>query len=73
MAVISTTKNVAGRVRSSVARGSGKLISDAKLQDTEYSDEQFHADIEKSDDKLMQLAAQAVKEHNQGKTRKFPI
>ena len=41
-------------------------------QEPEYSDEQFHADLKKASKRLDVMADKALKEHAQGKTRKFP-
>ena len=41
-------------------------------QGPEYSDEQFHADLRKASKRLDVMANEALKEHAQGKTRKFP-
>lgn len=37
-----------------------------------YTDEQFYADLKKAGKQLDQMAAEALKEHAEGKTRKFP-
>ena len=39
----------------------------------EYSDEQFHADLRKASKRLDTMVSKALKEHAQGKTRKFPV
>jgi hypothetical protein len=41
-------------------------------KEPEYTDEQFYTDIKKSSDALDLMAQEALEEHAQGKTRKFP-
>ena len=45
----------------------------ALYQEPEYSDAQFYADIKKASKRLDLMVNGALKEHAQGKTRKFPV
>ena len=40
--------------------------------ESDYSDIQFYTDLEKANERLDSMAARALKEHRQGKTREFP-
>jgi len=42
-------------------------------QESEYTDEQFHADLRKASKHLDSMVRQALKEDAEGKTREFPM
>lgn len=41
-------------------------------RETDYTDTQFYADLKKARKSLDRMKRKALKEHAQGKTRKFP-
>jgi len=42
-------------------------------QETEYSDEQFYADLRKASKRLDEMEREALEEHARGETLKFPL
>ena len=46
--------------------------TDLAAQEGEYTDKQFYADLKKASKRLDAMAAKALKEDAQGKTKKFP-
>jgi len=48
-------------------------VNIAMSEETEYPDEQFHADLRKASKHLDLMESKALKEHAKGKTRKFPV
>ena len=45
----------------------------ALSDETDYSDEQFYADLRKASKQLDLMESKALEEYAQGKTRKFPM
>jgi hypothetical protein len=50
-----------------------QAILAVKELEFQYTDEQFTADLQKSSKKLDMMEEQALKEHKEGKTQKFPL
>ena len=42
-------------------------------KESEYTDAQFYADLSKASKQLDMMERKALKDHAQGKTRKFPV
>ncbi len=48
------------------------LPADITPYEREYTDRRFYADLKKAGGQLDRMAREALKEHSQGRTRKFP-
>lgn len=42
-------------------------------RENEYTDEQFHADLTRSNKRLDAMAAEALRDEAEGRTREFPV
>jgi hypothetical protein len=53
--------------------GTQSAVNIIPKQESEYTDEQFHADLRKASKHLDSMVRQALKEDAEGKTREFPM
>lgn len=56
-----------------IVRDASPVGIDITPSEFEYTDEQFHADLKKASSKLDAMIAKAIKDDEEGKTRKFPV